>query len=88
MRLFPWLRFAVTKNRNFNYIVVYTVYISVGVVNAIVFDLPDKLIATQKIHAVSNDVVQLWVRRKCSVTSIMHDIHTNQRQSEAKKGTY
>lgn len=88
VNLLPWLRFAVTKNRHFNNVIIYPIHICVGVVNTIVFDLPDELIASQKIHAIPYDIIHLGVRRKSSMTCIVHYIHSHQSESESEKGTY
>lgn len=83
MHGFVRLREAMAKNWRFCNVIIYAIYVCVGVVNDIVFLFPNESVRAQCIHGEAHNIIQAFALGVASMTRIVHDIEPNARQEEA-----
>lgn len=73
----PFLTFAVTHEGTLGDVIVETIYIRIGMMDDIMFEFPDKGIASQRIKRKPHQPVDPFPAGIAAVTGIVHDIKTD-----------
>jgi len=81
----PGLCAAHPEQRTVGQIIVHTVDIGVGVVNNIVFDLPEKGIAAKRIHGEAHQLINPLAAGETFVAGIVHHVESRANEPKAKE---
>ena len=84
MQVQPFLRGTLAKKGAVGNIIVHTIDIGIGMVNDIVFELPDEGVAAQCIERKPHQVIDPAARGIAAMTGVVHDVEPGAGQNQAQ----